>query len=130
MDSLVLVTVLCGYSWPNHANQKPHISLSIAFMAFKQKWRKCYAPSLPHQTMFKFLWKPWTPVFRKEEKGETVLPVFHHFPLSLFDSCRSVLCIIHFLLSLFTYLQAWGNFPHCIVSYWLSRWFWSVTTKI
>lgn len=52
------------------------------------------------QTIFKFPWKPWTPVQRKVVKGENVLPVFYHFPFSLFDPHRSVLCIIHFLLSL------------------------------
>lgn len=52
------------------------------------------------QTIFKFPWKPWTPVQRKVVKGENVLPVFYHFPFPFFDPHRSVLCIIHFLLSL------------------------------
>lgn len=33
------------------------------------------------QTIFKFPWKPWTPVQRKVVKGENVLPVFLPFPL-------------------------------------------------
>lgn len=57
-------------------------------MAVKQKWKKSYFPQI--QTMIKFLWKPLTPAQGKEAKAETVLPVFHYFPSSLFDPCRSV----------------------------------------